>query len=80
MKNTPYEKDFDERIGKIHLRGMAKERYAPIVNFLKDKIGIGKGGEAPGVIRCGTVEVQRRVAEIAGKGVHWLPQQSLTWN
>ncbi|HLD83636.1 MAG TPA: hypothetical protein VI979_02165 [archaeon] len=47
MKNTPYEKDFDERIGKIHLRGMAKERYAPIVNFLKDKIGIGKGGEAP---------------------------------
>ena len=47
MKNRPYEKDFDERIGKIHLRGMAKERYAPIVNFLKNKIGIGKGGEAP---------------------------------
>ncbi|MBI4019351.1 MAG: hypothetical protein HY364_03790 [Candidatus Aenigmarchaeota archaeon] len=47
MKNRPYEKDFDERIGKIHLRGMAKERYAPIVNFLKNKIGIGKGGATP---------------------------------
>jgi hypothetical protein len=42
LKPMPYEKDFDERIGKIHLRGMGKERYAPIVNFLKDKFGYGK--------------------------------------
>ncbi len=42
LKSRPYEKDFDERIGKIHVRGMAKERFMPIVNHIKSKIGIGK--------------------------------------
>lgn len=42
MRKMPYEKVFDERLGKLHLRSMAAERYAPIVNFLKTKFGIGK--------------------------------------
>lgn len=42
FKQRPYEKDFDERIGKIHVRGMAKERFMPIVNYIKSKAGIGK--------------------------------------
>lgn len=41
FKKGPYERDFDERITKQFLTGMAKIRYAPIVKFIKDKVGFG---------------------------------------
>ena len=40
LKPGPYEKDFFERISKVHLRGVAKDRYGPIVSFIKNKIGV----------------------------------------
>jgi len=41
FKKGPYERDFDERITKLHLSGMAGIRYAPIVKFIKDSVGYG---------------------------------------
>ena len=38
----PYERDFNDRIVKWHLSRMAKGRYVPVVNFLKEKIGYGE--------------------------------------
>ena len=40
-KSGPYERDWDERITKFHLTGMASYRYVPIVQFIKDKVGMG---------------------------------------
>lgn len=40
-KKGPYERDFDERITKYYLMPMARDRYAPIVGFIKKKIGFG---------------------------------------
>lgn len=44
FKKGPYERDFDERISKYYLRPVAGERYVPIVNFIKQKMGYGGGG------------------------------------
>jgi hypothetical protein len=41
FKQGPYERDFDERLTKLHLTGMASLRYQPIVRFIKDKVGYG---------------------------------------
>jgi hypothetical protein len=37
----PYERNFNDRITKIMLARCAQERYGPIVNFLKKKMGMG---------------------------------------
>ncbi len=39
-KGGPYERDFEDRITKIYLARCAQERYAPIVNFIKKKMGM----------------------------------------
>ncbi len=41
FKSGPYERDWDERITKMHLTGMAKIRYQPVVRFIKEKVGYG---------------------------------------
>ncbi|MBI3190358.1 hypothetical protein HYZ41_01495 [archaeon] len=41
-KKGPYERDWDERITKYYLAPIAGDRYVPIVNFIKQKIGYGK--------------------------------------
>ncbi|MFC2143636.1 hypothetical protein ACFLQN_04530 [Candidatus Aenigmatarchaeota archaeon] len=41
MKKGPYEKDFEERITKYWIASMAKDRYIPLVGFLKQKVGFG---------------------------------------
>ena len=41
FKRGPYERDFDERLTKFHLTGMAKLRYAPVVRYVKEKFGYG---------------------------------------
>ncbi len=41
MKGGPYERDFADRLSKIWLHSMAAQRYAPIVNYIKEKIGMG---------------------------------------
>jgi hypothetical protein len=38
----PYEKDLKDRITKFYLVPLGKNRYAPIVNFIKQKIGYGE--------------------------------------
>ncbi|MBI2972020.1 MAG: hypothetical protein HYY37_06370 [Candidatus Aenigmarchaeota archaeon] len=40
-KGGPYERDFQHRISKVWLHSMASQRYAPIVNYIKEKIGMG---------------------------------------
>ena len=41
-KGGPYERDFNDRIAKIYLARCAQERYAPIIDFVKNKCGIPK--------------------------------------
>ena len=41
-KKGPYERDWDERITKYYFAPIAGDRYVPIVNFIKQKIGYGK--------------------------------------
>jgi hypothetical protein len=42
FKRGPYESNFEDRITKYHLKPMAELRYAPVVAFLKEKMGIGR--------------------------------------
>ena len=37
----PYERDFDDRVTKYYAATMAGVRYAPIVDFIKKKAGVG---------------------------------------
>ena len=39
-KHGPYERDFNDRIAKIMLARCAQERFAPIVGFIKAKMGM----------------------------------------
>ncbi len=39
-KRGPYERDFNDRITKIYAARCAQERYAPIVKYLKQKMGV----------------------------------------
>ncbi len=41
LKRGPYEKDFYDRISLFWCRQMATLRYAPVVGFLKSKMGMG---------------------------------------
>lgn len=41
FKKGQYERDWDERITKFYLTGMAKIRYQPVVRFIKEKVGYG---------------------------------------
>lgn len=41
MKRGPYERDFKDRITKRYLTTMGADRYGPVVNFVKEKIGYG---------------------------------------
>ncbi|MBI5398757.1 hypothetical protein HZB03_04805 [Candidatus Woesearchaeota archaeon] len=41
FKRGPYEHDFDERLTKYYFAPMAEERYNPIVNLIKKKMGYG---------------------------------------
>lgn len=38
----PFERDFNDRVVKWYLARMARARYAPVVNYLKNAIGYGK--------------------------------------
>ena len=38
----PYERNFDDRIGKVYLKYLASTRYAPIVGFIKEIIAMGE--------------------------------------
>lgn len=42
FKHGPYERDFEQRITKIVLLSMSINRYQPIVNFIKQKMGMGE--------------------------------------
>lgn len=42
FKRGPYEHDFDERLTKYYFAPIAGERYVPIVNFIKQKMGYGQ--------------------------------------
>ncbi len=43
IKRGPYEREFNDRITKYYLAPMAVDRYVPIVNFIKQKMGYGGG-------------------------------------
>lgn len=40
-KPGPYERDFNDRIAKVMLARCAQERYGPIVDFIRQKMGMG---------------------------------------
>ncbi len=40
VKRGPYERDFNDRVTKIYAARCAQERYAPIVKFLKQRMGV----------------------------------------
>jgi hypothetical protein len=42
FKRGPYERDFNDRITKYYLLPIAGDRYVPMVNFIKSKLGFGK--------------------------------------